>query len=118
MSVDLKNVRGMLKFFKKMKKTLLKVDDLNVYIFPEGERNKNNGRVQKFQSGAEKIAKANKLDVVPVFIEDQLEKVFEDAPYAEKRTVTVYVGDVITQGDLESNYKALLNVAAKDHSEE
>ena len=114
MSVDLNNGRGMLKFFKNMKKTLSKVDDLNIYIFPEGERNKGKC-IQKFQSGAEKIAKANKLDIVPVYIDDQLERVFEDAPYEEKKIVTVYIGDIVTQGDLESNYKALLDIAGKDH---
>jgi len=114
MSVDLNNGKGMLKFFKNMKKTLAKVDDLNIYIFPEGERNKGKC-IQKFQSGAEKIAKFNKLDIVPVFIDDQLEKVFEDAPYEEKKIITVYIGDIVTQGDLESNYKALLNIAGKDH---
>lgn len=110
MSVDLNNGRGMLKFFKMMKKTLAKVDDLNIYIFPEGERNPKK-ELGEFQSGAEKIAKANKLDIVPVYINDTLETVFENAPYKEKRTVEVYIGEIITEGNLEFNYKVLTNKA-------
>ncbi|MDF1875478.1 1-acyl-sn-glycerol-3-phosphate acyltransferase [Sulfurimonas sp. SAG-AH-194-I05] len=107
MSVDLNNGKGLLKFFKQMKKTLKKVDDFNIYIFPEGERNKDKC-IKEFQSGAEKIAKANKLDIVPIFINDTLEKVFQDAPFEERKKVTVYVGDIITKNDLTSNYKDLV----------
>jgi len=113
-SVDLNNGRGMLKFFKTMKKTLAKVDDMNIYIFPEGERTKAKC-VEEFQSGAEKIAKANKLDIVPVFIDDTLETVFQDAPFKEKKIVKVYIGEIIKENDLTSNYKELLNKAGKDN---
>jgi len=117
MNVDLNNGKGMLKFFKNMKRTLSKVDDLNVYIFPEGERNKRRC-IQKFQSGAEKIAKANKLDIVPVYIDDTLETVFENAPYEKTKIVKVYIGDIIKENDLEFNYKVLLNLAGKANCEE
>ena len=116
MSVDLENGKGMLSFFKMMKKTLSKVDDLNIYIFPEGERNSKK-EVGEFQSGAEKIAKANKLDIVPVFINDTLETVFENAPYEEKKTVEVYIGEIITEGDLASNYKTLIDKAKQGNAE-
>ncbi|MDQ7045792.1 MAG: lysophospholipid acyltransferase family protein [Sulfurimonas sp.] len=112
MSVDLNNGKGMLKFFRSMKKTLAKVDDFNIYIFPEGERNKDKC-ILEFQSGAEKIAKANKLCIVPVFIEDTLEKVFADAPFEDKKTIRVFIGDVISEGDLTTNYKALMQTASK-----
>lgn len=111
MSVDLNNGRGMLKFFKSMKKTLSKVNDFNIYIFPEGERNKEKC-VLEFQSGAEKIAKANKLDIVPVFIDDTLEKVFQDAPFKEKKIIRVCIGDIITNGDLKTNYQSLIEKSA------
>ncbi len=115
MSVDLNNGKGMLKFFKMMKKTFSKVDDFNLYIFPEGERYDGKG-VTEFQSGAQKIAKANKLDIVPVFINDTLETVFENAPYKETKTVQVYIGDIIKEGDLDFNYKALMNKANKENN--
>ena len=114
MGVDLNNGKGMLKFFKMMKKTFLKVDDLNLYIFPEGERFKGKN-VTEFQSGAEKIAKANKLDIVPVFINETLETVFENAPYKEKKTVQVNIGEIIKEGTLEFNYKVLMNKVQKEN---
>ncbi|MBC8236842.1 MAG: 1-acyl-sn-glycerol-3-phosphate acyltransferase [Helicobacteraceae bacterium] len=112
MSVDLNNGKGLLKFFKKMKKTLSQVDDFNVYIFPEGERNKEIC-VKEFQSGAQKIAKANSLEMVPVYIDDTLETVFKEAPYKEKKVVKVYVGDIIKDVDLQTGYKALMKKSSK-----
>jgi len=94
----------LLNFFKSIKKTLSKVDDMNIYIFPEGERFSGDG-LTVFQSGASKIAKANKLKVVPVIIKGKNEKVFEAAPYKEPYTVDVYVGDFINPDTLEEEYK-------------
>jgi len=102
-SVDLENKRGLLTFFKTIKNTLSKVDDFNIYMFPEGERYKGDG-IQKFQSGAAKIAKANALDIVPVYINDRLEKVFKNAPYRQKYTVEVHIGDIISHENLEEKY--------------
>ena len=112
-SVDLNNKKGLLKFFKDIKKTLAKVDDFNIYIFPEGERHKNEG-LQNFQSGASKIAKANRLDVVPVFINDTLETVFKNAPYKERRVVQVHIGDIIGSQTLEDEYKNFMNEVKGD----
>ena len=103
-SVDLQNGKGLIKFFKFIKKVLSKIDDFNIYIFPEGERYKKDG-IGKFQSGAIKIAKSNKLDIVPVFINEKLEDVFKNAPYKETKIVEVHIGDVITDiQNLESIY--------------
>ena len=112
LAVDLEHGKGLLKFYKEMKKILTKVDDMNIYIFPEGERYKGKG-IKDFQNGAEKIAKANGLDIVPVYIDDTLENVFRAAPYPKKRVVKVYVGDVIIENDLDFNYKVLINLANK-----
>jgi len=102
-SVDLENKRGLLSFFKTIKKTFSKVDDMNLYIFPEGERFKGDG-IKEFQGGAAKIAKANKLDIVPIYIDDKLEEIFKNAPCAEQYTVNVHVGEIITYDDLEKKY--------------
>ena len=102
-SVDLENGKGLLTFFKKIKTTLSKVDNLNIYIFPEGERHSGDG-ILKFQSGAAKIARANKLDIVPIFINDKLEKVFQDAPFSETKVVEVHVGELIGYKNLEEEY--------------
>jgi 1-acyl-sn-glycerol-3-phosphate acyltransferase len=109
-SVDLENRKGLLKFFKEIKKTLSKIDDFNIYIFPEGERNKTPD-ILEFQSGAQKIAKANNLDVVPVFINDTLESVFKHAPYKEKKIVQVHIGNLIDNKNLENDYINFMNKA-------
>jgi 1-acyl-sn-glycerol-3-phosphate acyltransferase len=103
-SVDLDNKRGLLSFFKSIKKTLAKVDDMNIYIFPEGERFDGEG-ITQFQSGAAKIAKANRLKIIPVYLSCQMEKVFEEAPYKQTRTVEVFIGDFIENATLEEDYK-------------
>jgi 1-acyl-sn-glycerol-3-phosphate acyltransferase len=109
-SVDIEKGKGLLKFFKDIKKTLAKVDDFNIYIFPEGERNKNKS-VKEFQNGASKIAIANKLDVVPIFIDDKLEEVFKHAPYKEIKTIKVHIGDIINAKNLEQEYTDFMHTA-------
>ena len=104
-SVDLDNKRGLLSFFKTIKKTFAKVDNMNLYMFPEGERFKGEG-ITKFQSGASKIAKANRLKIIPVVIAGKNEKIFEDAPYDEKVVVDVYIGDFIQSETIEEEYTA------------
>jgi len=106
--VDLQNPKKLLSFFRKIKTTLTKIEDFNIYIFPEGERHKNEGLL-KFQSGASKIAKANKLDIVPVFIHDELEKVFKEAPYKETKIVEVHIGNLIDHQELEKHYINFMN---------
>jgi len=109
-SVDVQNRRGLLKFFKEIKNTLRKVDDFNIYIFPEGERNKTSD-ILEFQSGAKKIAKANNLDVIPVFINDTLESTFKQAPFKEKRKVQVHFGELIQDHEkLEDSYKEFVKM--------
>lgn len=107
-SVDLESKKGLITFFKNIKNALAKVDDLNIYIFPEGGRYKEKG-VDTFQSGAAKIAKANGLEVIPVYINDELEKVFQNSPYEEKYTVSVHIGEKIDYERLEDEYKEFFN---------
>jgi len=102
-SVDLDNKRGLLSFFKTIKKTFKKVDNMNLYIFPEGERFKGEG-ITSFQSGASKIAKANKLQIIPIYITGKNEKNFENAPYKEKMIIHVHIGDLIQSQTLEEEY--------------
>ncbi|WP_373072586.1 lysophospholipid acyltransferase family protein [Sulfurimonas sp.] len=103
-SVDVHNKTGLISFFKKIKSALLKDNDLNIYIFPEGERNRTN-RLLKFQSGASKISKANRLDIIPVYINDTLEIVLKQAPFKKKKTIEVYFGDIVQHNELEEKYK-------------
>jgi 1-acyl-sn-glycerol-3-phosphate acyltransferase len=107
-SVDLQNKRGLLKFFKQIKISLSKVPDFNIFMFPEGERFKKDG-IGEFQTGASKIAIANKLDVIPVFINDKLEKVLSEAPFKEKRIIEVNIGKKIDVKNLEDEYNIFRN---------
>jgi 1-acyl-sn-glycerol-3-phosphate acyltransferase len=81
---------------------------MNLYIFPEGERFSGEG-ITKLQGGAAKIAKANKLDIVPVYINEKMEKVFENAPYTNKIIVEVNVGEIISHENLEDEYTNFVN---------
>ena len=107
-SVDLESKKGLISFFKSIKKTFQKVDTMNLYMFPEGERFGGEG-ITKLQAGAAKIAKANKLSIVPIFINEKMEKVFEDAPYVQTRTVEVHVGSLISHATLETEYINFVN---------
>jgi 1-acyl-sn-glycerol-3-phosphate acyltransferase len=112
-SVDLESKKGLLSFFKTIKKTFAKVDDMNLYMFPEGERFDGDG-VKNFQGGAAKIAKANNLDIVPVYINEKMEEVFKNAPYKNKRTVEVHIGKIIEHDVLEQSYKEFFHSIAKE----
>ena len=113
-SVDLENKKGLLSFFKSIKKTFKNVDTMNLYMFPEGERFKGDG-IQTFQSGAAKIAKANQLTVVPVYINGKMEKVFKNAPYKDTVTVEVHIGNFISHENLEDEYNTFYNEIKKAH---
>ncbi len=114
-AVDLENKRGLLNFFKTIKKIFFKVNDMNLYIFPEGERFRDDG-IHKFQSGAQKIAKANNLDIVPVYIKGKNEEVFKNAPYKEPYTIEVYMGKIIGYENLEEKYLKFYNNIKKGDS--
>jgi len=112
-SVDVENKKGLMKFFKEIKYKLAKVNDLNIYIFPEGERHKSKG-IKKFQTGATNIAKTNNLETRPVFIDDTLESVFKEAPFEQTKIVRVYVGEPIEPSRLEEEYRIFIeNIKGK-----
>jgi 1-acyl-sn-glycerol-3-phosphate acyltransferase len=111
-SVDLESKKGLISFFKTIKKTFNRVDDINLYIFPEGERFDGEG-FTKFQGGAAIIAKSNKLDIVPIFINEKMEEVFENAPFAKKISVEVNIGKVISYKNLEAEYTAFVDKIKK-----
>jgi len=112
-SVDLQNKRGLLKFFKQIKNCFIKANDFNLYIFPEGERFSGHG-IQKFQNGASRIAIINKLEVVPVYINDKLEEVFKNSPYKETKTIEIHFGEKIDAKNLEEEYKFFMEKVNND----
>ena len=106
-AVDLKAGRGMLAFFKKIKHTLKAAPSLNLYMFPEGERYGGEG-IGPFQPGAEKIARANGLTIVPIFIDDRLEKVFEASPFKKTHVVPVHIGEPLEPENVEAQYRTFV----------
>ena len=114
-SVDLESKKGLISFFKTIKKTFQKVDTMNLYMFPEGERFSGEG-ITKLQAGAAKIAKANKLTIVPIFINEKMEKIFENAPYNNPVSVEVNVGESISHENLEEEYTAFVNAIREKNS--
>lgn len=115
-SVDLESKKGLVTFFKTIKKTFTKVDNFNLYMFPEGERNKTS-ELLPFQNGAAKIAKANDLTIIPVYINEKLEEVFKASPFLEKKIVEVHVGVEISPETLENEYKNFVNDIKGNRSE-
>ncbi len=113
-SVDLDNKRGLLTFFKSIKKTLAKVDNMNIYMFPEGERFSGEG-LTNFQTGAAKIAKANKLKIIPIYIRGKNEQVFKDAPFKETHTIEVHIGEEIQHATIEEEYTEFYKNIGKDN---
>lgn len=111
-AVDLKEGKGMLAFFKKIKHIFSVAPDLNLFMFPEGERFGGEG-IGPFQPGAEKIAKANKMQIVPVFIDDKLEKVYQASPFKEPYEVHIHVGEPLELKEVEAQYRAFMEGVKK-----
>jgi len=109
-AVDLKEGKGMLAFFKKIKHLFKVAPDLNLFMFPEGERYGGEG-VGPFQPGAEKIAKANGMQIVPLFIDDKLEQVYKASPFKQPHEVHIHVGAPLALENIEAQYRAFMQAA-------
>ena len=107
-AVDLKEGKGMLAFFKRIKRLFREAPDLNLFMFPEGERFSGEG-ISVFQPGAEKIAKANRMQIVPLFIDDRLEKVYQTSPFKGRYEVPVHIGEPLALQDIETQYRAFMD---------
>ncbi len=109
-AVDLKARKGMLTFFKKIKHIFSEAPELNLYMFPEGERYGGEG-IAPFQPGAEKIAKANKMRIVPIFIDDRLEEVYRASPFKEPYEVHIHIGEPLALDNIEGQYRDFMQKA-------
>jgi len=94
-------------FFKDIRKVVKNGD--SVYIFPEGTRNKSDEPLSEFKGGAEKIAKINKIDILPVFIKNRADKILIDAikDSSKRRVVEIEIGDLISYKDTDKPIKDL-----------
>ena len=111
-AVDLKAGKGMLAFFKKIKHIFQVAPDLNLFMFPEGERFGGEG-IGPFQAGAEKIAKANKMQIIPVYIDDTLEKVYQASPFKTPYEVHIHFGAPMALENIEVQYRAFMETVKR-----
>jgi 1-acyl-sn-glycerol-3-phosphate acyltransferase len=101
-------------FFKDIRKVVKSGD--SVYIFPEGTRNQSDQALGEFKGGAEKIAKMNKIDMLPVHIKNRADKILSDAliDSSQRRVIEVEFGDLIEFKDAsescENLYKQRFNI--------
>lgn len=99
---------NMAPFFKDTKAVVK--DGFSIFIFPEGTRNKQDTPISTFKEGARLIALKNRLNILPVYIKTNANKVLKEA--IEKRTkdlkIQIQIGEIIEYKDktpLEENYK-------------
>lgn len=94
-------------FFKDIRKVVKSGD--SVYIFPEGTRNQTDDVLGEFKGGAEKIAKMNKIDILPVFIRGRADKILSDAikDSSKHRIIEVEFGDLISYKDNIDSFEQL-----------
>lgn len=96
-------------FFKDIRKVVKSGD--SVYIFPEGTRNQSEKAITQFKGGAEKIAKMNKIDILPVHIKGRADKILLEAikDSSKYREIEVEFGKPISYKDnidsIEELYK-------------
>jgi len=101
-------------FFKDVKDALSK--DQSIFIFPEGTRNKSKDPISQFKSGSQLIAIKNRIDIIPVYIDNQANEVLKEAVNNSKikREIVVKIGDIIPYKEskqLESKYKESFGLA-------
>jgi 1-acyl-sn-glycerol-3-phosphate acyltransferase len=94
-------------FFRDIRKVVKSGN--SVYIFPEGTRNKSDEVLSEFKGGAEKIAKINKIDMLPVFIKNRADKILYEAikDSSKHRVIEVEIGDLISYNDTSKSPQEL-----------
>jgi len=101
-------------FFKDIRKVIK--SGASVYIFPEGTRNQTEDALSEFKGGAEKIAKMNKVDMLPIHIKGRPDLVLSQAikDSSIHRVIEVEIGDLIDYKDqsisCEDSYKQRFNI--------
>lgn len=96
-------------FFKDIRRVVKSGD--SVYIFPEGTRNQTEKPLTEFKGGAEKIAKLNKIDILPAYIKNRADNILYDAiqDSSTHRVIEIEFGELISYKDnidsIEDLYK-------------
>jgi 1-acyl-sn-glycerol-3-phosphate acyltransferase len=98
-------------FFARVKEVLK--DGRSIYIFPEGTRNKTSETLIEFKGGANLIALKNRLDILPIYIEDNSGDILNNTFSSnQKQIVNVTIGTPIPYKErkLEEKYKEQFNL--------
>jgi len=100
-------------FFKDVKEAI--AQEQSIFIFPEGTRNKGSEPVTEFKSGSQLIALKNRIDILPVYIQSNAQKVLQEAirESKTKRQITITIGSLIPYKEsknLESNYRKIFEL--------
>jgi 1-acyl-sn-glycerol-3-phosphate acyltransferase len=100
-------------FFKDVKEALAK--EQSIFIFPEGTRNKSDEPISEFKSGSQLIAIKNRVDILPVYIESNAQKILQEAikNSKTKREIKIKIGDLIAYKEsknLEGKYKEIFDL--------
>jgi len=106
-----RNNKNSNEFFKRIKEVLK--DGRSIYIFPEGTRNKTEKELIEFKGGANLIALKNRLDILPIYIQNNSGKILNNTfDNSNKQVANVIVGDIIPYKErkLEDKYKEQFNL--------
>ena len=87
----------------------------SIFIFPEGTRNKTDKKLTTFKEGSRIIALKNRLPILPVYIETNAGKAFENVINDSKlkQEITVVIGDLIdykNRENLEMLYREMFDL--------
>jgi len=96
-------------FFKDIRNTIN--NDKSVLMFPEGTRNKdNNLTLAEFKKGANIIALKNKINILPIFIEEKTDLIVKNFfDNNLKQNINVNIGDIILYNERNIEQKYIEN---------
>ena len=89
----------------------------SIFIFPEGTRNKTEKSLIEFQGGSQMIALKNRLNILPVYIKTDANKVLMDSLHSGDKNfiVEIEIGDVIDYKDrtisLQEKYEKVFSIS-------
>jgi len=97
--------------FKNIKEAI-NLEQSNIFIFPEGTRNKTDDELSDFKSGINLIALKNKMDILPIYIEKHSDVLVDNAFKGIKQDVNVRIGKVIPYKtrNIQEEYKKTFNI--------
>jgi len=87
------NTKEMISFMKNIDKTVKNGN--NIFVFPEGTRNKTDKKILPFEKGTILISLKNKLDVLPIYIEGKPENILK-GKIKNNNIINIKVGNLIS----------------------